>query len=130
MSQQSVILEIKILIISFNIFSFRVDDEGFTRKLNRWEQSIVNISRWFVCKYTFLHQIEKIYVNVITREITVKANGRHEPILSKNFSMNLMGNRRAKTFYKWLKVLALDRKALVDESDFEKIQEILNNRED
>lgn len=37
-----------------------------------------------IAKYPFLHKIDKVYVNIKTRELTVQVNRKHIKILTEN----------------------------------------------
>lgn len=62
---------------------YRLDERNIDSLPTGWEKLFVQICRWFLTKHLHIHKIEKIYVNIKTRQMSIKAFDRYESIFSE-----------------------------------------------
>lgn len=60
---------------------YRLDERNIA-DLTRWKKSFAKICRWFLTKHSNIHKIDKVFVNIETRKVSVKAGDSYENIFS------------------------------------------------
>jgi hypothetical protein len=97
---------------------FRLVDD-LKKRLNFYQSFVIEICKVFVGEHTFLHKIDKIYVNIETRKVTVIIHGKQENVLSSNFN----SERKEPIFFKrWLETFEISK------TDFDSIRNIVNDK--
>jgi hypothetical protein len=68
------------------------------------------LSKFFLSEYVYLHNFRKVYVNIVTKEVTVSVNGKQEKVARR-------------------KVNCLSQRFYIHEEIFDKIEEIISIRD-
>lgn len=67
-----------------------MDEEEDQQSLKLWQQFTVWFLKGRITKYPFLHKIDKVYVNMKTREMTLEINRKQKVIADKTISKDVL----------------------------------------
>jgi hypothetical protein len=82
-------------------------------ELQPWKKTSAKICSWLLNKHIFIHKIDKVYVDIKTKKLSVRFYDRHEKVFSRFDVTNLIRDSN-----------------LMDETDFGLVRNIINARYD
>lgn len=83
-------------------------DKNQVDELPMWPRTIVKVCTHLITKYPFIHKIDKVFLNMKTKEVTVEVNQKQVEILTTRDNMS--------------------QKYLMNQQSFDQIKQILNQR--